>query len=503
MPTKVFDRKTTSGAVLGGFSDEAQKLLNNGFTPDQIARMAEIESQQRSLTIGGSMAAQLFFNTGGVLADPNLEAPILNLLLAPQDSLANRIPIRMLNLDTIKFAFLTDFDDGSEVTNDGGVCDDSPVSGDFDFVFAEFAPGRISLQSPTVEMESVIALADRGAQWVRDRLYVVGDFAGVSGVPTPEQLLNRNFLMQSVMLREMQKMSRKFNRLMSSWLWSGDTADVTQNSSDPNPNWVSWNGLQILVANDYASKAWITGTGAKASLNSVIVDWANRTVNELGGAGNAHSFWAVLQGMEHVLYQRASFQGVLPVEWGIVMRGEMWREIAKVLPFQMVGYNFNAAVAGNANLNIDNMSNNIFALSIRQQLEQNMALTINGRTYPVIIDDFMPYTAGTDATTGEATYTSDVYFMPFTVRGEQVLEWWCQDYSVLFDEFSPIPNTFDAVGWSDGGLYYNTVGYDPGTTCLVVQSRTKPSLIFRAPHLAGRITNLVAKPELTLPIAYP
>jgi hypothetical protein len=420
----------------------------------------------------------LLYNTGGLFADCCLEASVLNTTLNPIYSLANIIPVRPTNLEKLRFAFLTSISDPTTDYPDYP-CDPSPVVGDIDGAFAEFYPGRISYRTKTMELDALISKACRG---ISEDLYLVGSVRGVSAFPTQEQLSDRNFVSRAAVRRQIQLIGRAFQRDLLKQLWTGDPTNGAVNTA--NGGRKEFWGLNHFIADDYQTelnKPWVDGNN-RASLNSDVKDFGS---NVIGGEVSLYNY---LQTLEDTIFQRASMNGLLPTEWVWVMHPHIWSELVKHLPCEML-----TDSCGYSNVQFTISADNGMGIqSIRQQMQNSMQISVNGRTHPVILDHSIPATQNVAGET--PLYTSTIYFIPLRVAGEEVLYWTHRDYSLFDEVLSPIPGTADVGlrGWTDGGRFHFIV--ERSRRCFEVEAKGEFGLVFKAPWLAGRIDNVVANP---------
>lgn len=426
------------------------------------------------------------YATGGIFADCSLEAPVMNMLIQPLYSLANLIPVVPDSNDKIKYAFLSAISAASGAYPNAP-CDASPVVGDIDANYAEFYPGRVSYRTKTMELDQLIRRAHAG---VREDLYLVGNVRGVSAVPTQQQMRDEDFVKRGAVRRQLAILMRQFQIDLVHQLWSGNPGDAAVNTAGGGRK-EFW-GLDLLIANDYASKSFVTGTaGTKALLNSYVTDFSSAAI---GGSTGIYGF---LQDAEDVVYQRAAMMGLLPTEWVWVMHPITWSELVKWLPCEMLTDScYVGANGAGVSVNVSG-DNGMGIQALRQQLMNSMSLTVNGRSHRVILDSGVPVTQLDDGGSPAALiaeYVSSIYLIPLNVAGENVLEWRHRDYTQFEQVLSEVPSGADVGlrGWTDGGRFHLIV--ERRMRCFEIDAKIEPGLVFRAPHLAARIDNVKAAP---------
>lgn len=417
--------------------------------------------------------------------DCALDAALMNLLIQPQDSIVNMIPVRPNNNLSQKFGFLTAhgvFDTTGEDEPDTNCEPCIVVDDQYDFLKFAYPYGRICRRGKTLEVNELIRRAC--AREYQD-FYFVGDLRGIPAFNPPWDTaqVDRNVVVQSAVHRQLWNIGRRMQLWMMDKVWTGDPAN---NVSD---QYKEFHGLLRLISDSYGTVSTpiaveVMTTAARATaLNSFILDFESDCV----GAGGKN-LYEYLEEMELVLHHRARQLKVLPVEWGIFMPSFMWEEVTKHLPCEMAGMgcglpaNTSATQVG---IVLNSPGGDLFSLSMREKMRDSMTITLNGRTYPIYTDDNLPYTY----TALTNSYTGDILFIPFTAGGEEVLYFEHIDYSAIDNELSPLPGSAtDALGWTDGGLYHHAFTME--RWCFEVQTKTEPRLIFKAPHLAGRIQNV-------------
>jgi hypothetical protein len=478
---------TYINGVLDAYREQTVKLFTQAnpnnvgvqiVSSDQLNRFAKEKGLKTKDGLGEPLShvneVALLYNTGGLFADCSLEASVLNTTLNPIYSLANIIPVRPFNVEKIRYAFLTSIGDPDDTYPDEP-CDPAPVVGDIDGAFAEFYPGRISYRTKTMELDALISKAHRG---IAEDLYLVGSVRGVSAFPTQEQLADRDFISRAAVRRQMQLVGRAFQRDLLNQLWVGDPTNVAVNTAGGGRK-EFW-GLNSLIDDNYdvaLEKPFVTGTNT-ASLNSDV-----KTFNNV--IGGEESLYNYMQVLEDTLFQRASMNGLLPVEWVWVMHPTIWSELVKHLPCEML-----TDSCGYSNVSFTISADNGMGIqAIRQQMQNSMQISVNGRTNPVILDHSLPITTDN---AGSPTYTSSIFLIPLRVAGEEVLFWTHRDYSLFDQVLSPIPGSADVGlrGWTDGGKYHFIV--ERSRRCFEVEGKTEIGLVFRAPWLAGRIDGVQA-----------
>jgi hypothetical protein len=458
-----------NGAAVGGGSFAMQHREKHGHPVGPLA----LSQEHRPLY------EDAFFQ------DCTLNAAFMNLLIQPRNTIVNMIPVRPNNFLEQKFGFLTFMEVTDVGVEDAGTTACDPclmVDGDEDFCTISFPYGRYCRRTKTLETNELIR---RFCARQYDDFYFEGDVRGVPAFNPPfwNAQVDRQYISQSAVRRQLWRIGRSFQLWMMKTVWTGDPAN---NVGD---QYKEFYGLLRLITDDYDTNDLpITAKDMRtrcSALNSDIKDFEGDCV---GGGGK--SLFEYLEELEFTLYTRAMNTGNLPVQWGIFMPSMHWNEITKHLPCEMAtaGCGLPANAAGVDRSIALNQGNDLFLLSMREQMRNSMSITLNGRTYPVYLEDALPYTFDS----AEMSYTGDIFFIPFRAGGREVLYWEHIDYSAIDQELAPIPGSqTDVLGWTDGGRYHHVISAE--RWCFEVQTKMEVRLVFLAPFLAGRIQNVCVR----------
>lgn len=468
-----------------------------------VLQMAELQKQFLSGASGGSSRGGLLqkhtlgasanamakpLNELGFFVDAELERPVINATLSPIYSLINILPVVAANTAKVKFGFVTSFGGDETGTQPDYPCDDPEIiNDDVGACKIQFEFGRKALMSKTGEIDELITVASRG---LYDDFYFLGNVRGASATPGQQLTANdRDLIVAGAVRKQLSFMGRSWQKWLMKKVWEGDPANNTTNGG-----YKEFYGLNALVNGDYAASGLpLTGTTSLANCAALSSDVKDFLAYGSGVVGGDGSIFRVLQELEHTLFMRAQGMGLV-VEWAFVMPSVHWNEIVKVLPCEMAGDGCSGAV-----INANDGGNGLFNVAMREQMNRSMSVTLNGRTYPVIRDDAITYTYDGANT----AYTADVFMLPLTVNGEPVLYMEYKDYSLVSQTLRPVSraNLNLMEGFSDGGRYLFKVHEQ--SFCFEMQGKTEPRLIFRAPHLAGRIQNVEVRPMQQKPVFFP
>lgn len=422
--------------------------------------------------------AQLLYVEGGLFTECGLERPVLNIVTNPQRSLGNFIPVIRRNTQVSKYAFLTDITEPTGTLPEFP-CDEPQQVGDLEAAFMTVRKGRTSLGSKTIELDTIIQKYSEG---ITTDLYMVGDVRGVSAVIPGGMQDNLAIMAGMAVNRQFQLIARGIQRQLLQQFWSGDPTNVAVNTAGARQFW----GMDFLIADDYATKTWVTGEN-KANLNSDVKDFDDTCVGgaeEISGQG----LYEFMQTLAANLDMRASYYGYVNVETVIAMRPEMWQAIVSWLPCEML-QGCGGPIFGGGNPALGDQvritASGAELAALRTQMQQSQSIVLNSKRYRVILDDAIP---AVRAAGPPASATSSIYFVTINVDGQNTLFWDSADYRAVAPALAPAGEGM--YGWSDGGLYMSVI--DKLRFCYAVTTKAEVGLVHLAPFLSGRIDNVSA-----------
>ena len=448
---------------------------------------------------------------GGFFQDGSLDRALLNLLVYPINGLAAMLPLNANNITNDQHGFLVRAtvapDSNFEESTDP--CGPAiPLTSDYDVMRWAIPCVKLAHSIKTLDVKNLIL---RAQQRQYDDFYIVGQWRGVTDKLGPSMFndaagnFNVDLVRAAAIRRKMADLGNYFQTWLLHKVWTGDPANTPAGTQIIEPY-----GIYKFVNGDYSTAVLPTITTThrvggpmaeadmKKALSSLVWDAQDKVVGD-----GTWSLWRQLLDMEEILYQRAAGTGMLPVNWKIFMVTPLWSEIVKHIACEMAadGCTIPNGAGIDKVLNLNDGGMTLFNIQAREQLLNSKALTLNGRTYEVILDDTMPYELVKDDQEAFLGYKGDIFFLPFQVGGgNQVLFWEYLDYSQIGSELSLLPDMTGGMGWSDGGRYYHTI-----TTlrnCIEIQTEFQMRLIFRTPHLAARLDNIVVHRQYQLPMYF-
>jgi hypothetical protein len=177
------------------------------------------------------------------------------------------------------------------------------------------------------------------------------------------------------------------------------------------------------------------------------------------------------------------------------MRPELWQELTAIWP---CAYNtvrcVQAINAGNNSAAVIVQGTEMTAA--RDAMRNSMTITVNGNTYPVIVDDGINELDPADnANILPGEYASSVYLVPLTiVGGFPVTYMEYVDYRAAGVDTALAFSNFGAQPyfWTDNGAWSWAV--EATKWCYKLSLKTERRIILRTPQLAGRIDHIRYSP---------
>jgi len=176
---------------------------------------------------------------------------------------------------------------------------------------------------------------------------------------------------------------------------------------------------------------------------------------------------------------------VMPVDWAIVMRPELWYELSACWPCRYLTNR--CLTSAGTQVGVINDENNV---GLRDKIRSNMYLPINGRDYRVVIDDGI---FENDSTNNEnlaaGEFASSLYFVPKTILGRTPVTF--RNYLNYRDPLADA-NVELLRGrqdfWTDNGIFSWALKQD--YWCYLLGLKTEQRIVLLTPQLAGKIQNI-------------
>jgi len=437
------------------------------------------------MTISRTYREDAFWN-----GDCALESGVMNAVAYPVPGLLALLSARPSNVEEIKYSAIVSRDvapaSGTRTVNP---CDDAPTIPDaYDACKIGYTFGRITVESSTIDPDELT-----------DNACIPDKFYDYFFVPTNNNGIPNNWtrgfgeldftqLLSYAVFRQARQMTGNIALWMQDRLWNGDPLTYTRPTGGDGDFW----GLNSLITDTWSTNANlpIEHTGAQstcAPLNSTVVDFGNNCLGD--GVGNIYrTLNSVMAQVDFkATRDRNRFDGV------VVMGPNTWQEFHQYWHSKKALWGAPAGVQ-----NVTDGLNGMQNAQAIEQLRQNPQIMLNGRMFPVVIDD------GITETNDNGRITSSIKFVPLTVNGEEAtwIEYKDYQYSAngnLRSRFEPIANNYltdGRAGWTDDGKFRSLLKFL--NECFVMRTKTKPRLIFRAPQYAWTVNNVDSCPDQVL-----
>jgi len=423
-----------------------------------------------------------YLGPGGFMSTPALENPVISTHIRPSgiDEYLPISPATTVNPLYPVFTGVTD-EIGSEPAT---VCDDGPTAlmkgATMTAVF-----GRLIRSTPILDKGQLAEtvrgqntelrlLADRGAPG--GRLMLGGE------IPVDD-------IFRSATAGAMFVVATIIQRKLSRMVWQGNPATNNQATD----GYREFAGLDLQI-----------GTGRVDALSGVAVASLDSYVKNANYATLAeYNIVAHLQDMEYRLRTRAeNLFG--SAEFALVMRPEMWNELTALWPIQYNTQSGGFVLPGMSNVSVSVNADSV--VTARDEMRRSRRITINGYSYPVILDHGIaeenpttPGLPGGSLSSGE--FASTIYMVPLTVAGGfQAIRMEYLDFRIgISQERSAGLDT--GLVWTDDGRYIWSAKEEH--TCFSFRARIEPRIILFTPHLAGKIQRLAIAPMSHTEDPYP
>lgn len=401
---------------------------------------------------------------GGIFSTSGLDREVITAHVRPR-GIASVIPAIASIDERPKFGIITGYSatTGEEPEN---ACEDAP-SGYMKSCVLTNQFGLVRRDTKTIDFDKTMVRINRGDF---TDLRLVGSVLGLSGLNP--RALNQDQILSVITMSEMVGAAIQAERKLVKDFWQGTIGTTGSNGLDVQIN------TGIVDAD--------TGVPCPA-VDSDVKDFTYANIDGSDGK----SIVEHVTMLEYYIFHNAERMGLTPFTGAFVMRPELWAELSAIWPCQ---YNTNrcatAVMGNNSQVIIDGRENQAEINAMRA----NMTIQVNGRTYPVIIDDgIVEETPGDGNPLAGGEYASSIYFVPLTVSG---------GFNVLYREYldynSGVANANVALlrgantFWTDGGMY--AWAYEQLKFCYKLALKTEQRIILRTPQLAGRIQNVKYAP---------
>lgn len=439
------------------------------------------EGRYKHDIVNTTPTTNLMHGPGGIFGTPGISRDVFSTRVKPR-GLMEHLPA-FGSMDTNPMvAYLTGFNDDESGSEKSGVCDDPLMAGTIKSCLQGALFGRYERKTETLELNKLGETTNRGE--FRD-LRLLNDPLLNSGFSVPGSVpLAGNSILNREVLARFMTLGVAFERLLGPQVYTGSPVNNTAGLG-----YKEFHGLETLVGTGKIDI--ITGTTCPA-LDSDIRDAAYRRIDT-----NGSYYVRVLSDMWRRAHDTASRTGLDPVEFVLVMRRSVFSELVDIYPCSYATYRCTTSNVQDSTLdriNVDGMAQRQFS----DEMRNGQYLMIDGVKVPVIIDDYIPEETNTSgpANVVAGTFASDIFLLPMTIlsgRPSLFLEYF--DFSGANGVMQGISDGhLGGEYWTDGGRFLFT--HSRTLWCVEWAAKIEPRLRLETPHLAARLSDVLAAPLL-------
>ena len=439
-----------------------EQLIENNRLLTEVALK---QSGSHEKTVLAYQTATTLHGTGGIFSTPGLDRIVIPTHVRPR-SFAATLP-RLGSIDeSPMFGALTGFSDdvGAEPAFP---CYNAPQGHTKSCnLTAQF--GRVSRSTQTIEMDKVMLRLNR-SDFMDLRL--AGEVLGLTNFEpaglNPQQAFN------VITMMEMINASVRLERKLCGHVWTGNPAN-----NNVGGGYKEFPGLDRQIATGQVDA--ITNT-ACPSLDSDIKDFKYNDV-----CGTTLDIVEYISALEYFIFSLAEDTGLMPASWVWVMRPQLWYELTACWPCR---YNtYRCSVINTAAINPVPNLDSAAMVEARDKMRRDMVLTVNGRDYPVVLDNCIDEAnSTTNSELAAGQYASSIYFIPLRITGNVPVTYMEHiDYRQAASDTALLRGREDF--WTDRGVFSWAI--ENLKWCYELTVKTEQRIILRTPQLAGRIQNI-------------
>ncbi len=420
------------------------------------------EKSEYKVAAGVQTANQLHGLAG--LWSTTTERDIITAHIRPR-GISTVLPVLSTIDEAPQYSILTGYTDptGAEPDN---ACDDAPAG----FVKGCMATARFGMtrrDTQTIEFDKVMLRRNRGDF---TDLRLRGRVLGLSNL-SPQNITEAGML-NIITKSEMVTAAVNAERKLVKEIWQGTFGVSTE-----------FAGLASQIATGHIDNE--TGTACPA-VDSDVKDFAYDDIE-----GGGRSIVEYMSMLEWFIFFNAERMGLAPFTAIWALRPELWQILTEVWPCQYNTSKCATSIIGTqSRVVIDGREN----VAQRDLMRTGMSIEVNGRQYPVIIDDGINEQDSTnDANLAAGFYASTIFFVPLTVVGNFPVTYReYLDYRAATASANVALMNGRSDFWTDDGIYSWAI--EQVKWCFKFALKTEQRIILRTPHLAGRIDNVMYSP---------
>lgn len=433
--------------------------------------------------------------SGGLLNMPGTDTRVMSAIISPLGGLMDQLPVINGEYGTSPNSF-GGVDEEASIAVTGVTagdldtwenqpttdCADGPVGGLIKLGAYVNPYGRIRGSTREVSMYRAGRLASLCEPLT---LTLMNQPSGFGGIAEPSNMPSlQNALMNEIQARIYESLL-SLQRMFSRRIWIGNPAN---NSGERKDIW----GFELQLN---------TGTHIDRQYSAVMTaldpDVKTFNYNLIGGSG--YDIVEYLEEIDNYIMWNAEQMGLDDYTYKLTMRPSAFRQITAVWPIRASFEAFRQISRyANTNLNFDNTA----ITAARNAMRNSRTLPINGKDVSVILDSSIPEKNVKTASQLKAgQYASDIYFIPWTVRGNIPVTFFKYFNHNNGQEAAIAKFAGESTFTSDNGVFRWYVQFKNG--CLKLVYEFSPKLVCLAPQLGGRLTNVAYEPLQHEREAYP
>lgn len=450
------------------FQESPQPTLS----ADQIAVLAGLADAVKGMgksekQVGNTHSGITLHGPGGIFSSFGSEREVITAHIQPE-GIGSILPL-MPSMDTDpRYPSITGVtgSTGAQPTN---TCDPAPYAY-LKGCYLTSRFGRLRFDTNTIEFDAVIKRYNRGDFMDLMLLgQLIGDEALRKGL-VPSNL-SADDILNVVTIAEMMVAGIQSQRELVRQMWQGS----------------------VLIDHEFPGLDDQIATGQTDADTGVACPALDSDVKNFGldnVCGTGRDIVEYVSMLDYYLNHVARRTSLTPVKWALVMREELWYELSACWPCRYLT-NRCANNAGTAVGVINDESN----VNLRDKMREGMYLWVNGRKLPVVTDDgIFEHNHDNNQNLDAGQFASTIYQVPLTVLGNFPVTY--REYldyrSSVAEAVAPFSGFRRPDFWTDRGVF--SWAYDGQLWCFLLGLKTEQRVVLRAPHLAGRIDNVMYEP---------
>jgi hypothetical protein len=401
------------------------------------------------------------YTAGGLFGVPGVDPVLVNAMVNPTgiDRVLTWVESRETNpmFDALVYV-------GTSGTTQGSFCGDCGKP-NFRECMQSAVFGRICQQTQEMQMDMIGLKLNRGVP----ELALFGNITDGSGnvlVPMGQPI--RDVFALNV-FGSAYNLRMDFGRT----LWTGNPTNNLAGRQE-------WSGFDLLI-ND---GKWDVITGLTCEgLDSYLSDYGSAVV----GVTGSPSILSYIAGALRSIRYRITGSGLDPetAQMYIVMGPQHWDVIsaAAACEYGLV-----------CNVGVTTQQDALQVANIRDRFLADMVIRIDGKDYPVIVDNMITQTPSAYGNTTK--FCSDIYIITTVVNGRTITYGNYQNFnSTAGPTIAELRSQFGSAPFAitDGGKFLHVPTFQGGL-CFDVRTFLKPRIIMRMPQFSGRIQNVCVVP---------